>query len=577
MWRDRAALANFARFDLDAVARLFGGMARSLTAVVLLGACLLFPWSSIHPGLPSILPPLVAILLAVALRAVLVALASGVWVGATFLAGNDPVRGLLASADQFTVGALAHRGNATVVLFILVLGGAVGVITQSGGGVGLARLVTRRVQATRGGLFGTWLMGLMIFFDDYTNALLVGSTMRPVTDRLRVSREKLAFVVDATSAPMASIAIIASWVGVEVGYIQAQYDALGLEGDGYFVFLQTLPYRFYPILMLVFVGLVIFLRRDFGPMLAAERRARTTGELLAPGASPASDFEGELVRRPSENDQAIQAWLPMLVVVAAAVIGLWSTGVEAVRAAGVPDAGLREIMGQADSPRALLWAAFAGSVAAIVVAVVLRSLSFAEAMSAWVAGARSVVLAVMVLVLAWALGDVCKELGTARFVIELVGPAVPVSLLPALVFVISAAVAFATGTSYGTMAVLFPLVVPLAHALAPGDSAVMLGSISSILAGSVWGDHCSPISDTTILSSMASSCDHVDHVRTQIPYALAVGLVALVLGDIATGVGLYPPWVGLLLGGAILFVVVRFCGKAVPDHTPAHGPTSSDK
>ena len=545
-------------------------MARSLSASALLGLSLFFPWSSLHSGIPSLLPPLVAILLALVLREVLVALACGVWVGAAHAAGGDPLLGFRGSAD-FVVGALGSPANATVVLFILVLGGAVGVVTDAGGGRGLAKLVTRRAQATRGGLVATWVMGLLLFVDDYTNSLLVGSTMRPVTDRLRVSREKLAFVVDATSAPVASIAVVASWVGVEVGYIQAQYESLGLGEDAYIVFLQTLPYRFYPILMLAFVGLVVFMRRDFGPMLRAERRARETGDLLAPGASPASDFRD---RPTSGSDRALLAWLPMSLVVLVAMIGLWVTGEQAARASGLSDPSLREIIGQADSPRALLWAALVGSGGAIAAAVFTKALRFPAAMEAWVSGARSVLLAVMVLVLAWALGDVCKELGTARFVIELIGPSVPVGFLPALVFVVSAAVAFATGTSYGTMAVMFPLVVPMAHSLAPAESTVMIGSISSILAGSVWGDHCSPISDTTILSSMASSCDHVDHVKTQLPYAVSVGLVALVFGDVATGLELYPAWVGLLIGFLVLVLLVRGLGTFVPDYRPGDEATS---
>ena len=568
LWPHPEAEDNFKRLTFPENAVYVPEMARRIVAFLLLAASLLVPWGSWLPGWSSLLPPVVAILLAVLIREVLVALASGVWVGAALIVEGDPLEGFLRGTADFVVGALGSAGNATVVLFILVLGGAVGVVSEAGGGRGLAKLVTQKVRATRGGLLATWAMGLLLFVDDYTNALLVGSTMRPVTDRLRVSREKLAFVVDATSAPMASIAVVASWVGVEVGYIQAQYEALGLDGDAYIVFLESLPYRFYPILMLLFVGMVVVMRRDFGPMLSAERRARETGEVLGLGAAPASDFREGCIADATGTDRAVLAWFPMALVVIAAVVGLWATGHAAAQADGLSAPTVREVIGRADSPRSLLWAAFIGSVGAIVAALVTKALDFSAAMAAWVSGARSVLLAVMVLVLAWALGDVCKELGTARFVIELVGPSVPVPLVPALVFVVSAAVAFATGTSYGTMAVMFPLVVPLAHSLAPADAALMVGSISSILAGSVWGDHCSPISDTTILSSMASSCDHVDHVRTQLPYALTVGFVSLIFGDVATGFGLYPPWVGLLIGLAVLVGWLRFVGRAVPDHRP---------
>jgi len=238
----------------------------------------------------------------------------------------------------------------------------------------------------------------------------------------------------------------------------------------------------------------------------------------------------------------------------------------------VIDAGgevtIREAFANAASVKALLWASAFGCLAAIVTSVARRSLGFGAALDAWLAGVKSMVLACIILVLAWSLGQVCKDLHTAEFVIGAIGDWLTPGLLPAIVFVVAAVVSFATGTSWGTMAILFPLVIPMAHALAPGEEHIMLGAISSILAGSVWGDHCSPISDTTIMSSMASSCDHVDHVRTQLPYALAVGLVGLVFGELATGLGLYPGWVGLVLGVFALALLLRFVGRPVPDYVP---------
>ncbi|MEM9189154.1 MAG: Na+/H+ antiporter NhaC family protein [Myxococcota bacterium] len=519
------------------------------------------------PGFLAILPALFAIVLAVATRRVVVALLSGVWLGAVFFYDYGILTGLLRTVDTYIVGALSDPGNATIVVFSLLLGGMIGVITRSGGGAGMAKVVTTRVRATRGGLLGTWLMGFAVFFDDYANALLVGSTMRPITDRLRVSREKLAFVVDGTSAPVSSLAIVSSWIGVEVGYIKVQFERLEIEQDAYWVFLQTLPYRFYPILMLFFGLLIIVLRRDFGPMLKAERRARG-GQLLAEGAKPASDFdasEAEKAKRPSW----INAVFPIGVVIVVATVAMVVTGIEGARAEGVANPGLRDIFSNAASSKALLWAAFFGGVGAIAVAVGRRSLKFNEAMEAWLGGIRSMLLAAMILVLAWSIGDVCDQLHTGDFLIGLIGDSLHPGVLPALVFLVAALVAFATGTSWGTMAILFPLVVPLAHDLAPNDQGILLGAISSILAGSVWGDHCSPISDTTILSSMASSCDHIDHVRTQLPYALLVGVVSLVMGDLLSGLGLYPGWLGLLFGAVILALVVRFVGKPVDDYAPS--------
>ena len=517
------------------------------------------------PGWLSLLPPLLAIGLAIAFRQVVVALVSGVWLGALFVHGYDPLTATLRTADTYAAGALGDLDHASIIIFSLLLGGMIGVVSRSGGAAGLARLVTKPARDSRRGLLATWFLGILIFFDDYANALLVGTTMRPITDRLRVSREKLSFVVDATSATVSSIAIVSSWIGVEIGYIAAQYEALGLEGDPFLVFVETIPYRFYPLLMIVFVLLVIVMRRDFGPMLRAELRARSEGKVVSDTARPAGAHDGEHALPETRAPHWLDAVLPIGTVILVALLGMYFTGRAAVLEAG-DDPSLRAVFGNASSLKALLWASLAGCVAAIVTSVLRRSLRFDQALDAWLAGLRSMVLACTILVLAWSLGSVCGDLHTARFVIGAIGDGLAPGLLPAIVFVVAALVSFATGTSWGTMAILFPLVIPTAHALAPGDHHIMLGAISSILAGSVWGDHCSPISDTTIMSSMASSCDHVDHVRTQLPYAVAVGLIGLVLGELGTGLGLYPAWVGLALGVVALVALLRFAGKPVADH-----------
>jgi len=561
---------------------------------------------SVIPAWLSILPPLFAILLAVVVREVVVALVAGVWLGATFAYGFDPFTGLLRTADTYAVGALADADHASIAIFSLLLGGMIGVIAKSGGAKGMAELVTKLAKDRLRGALATWLMGLAIFFDDYSNSLLVGSTMRPITDRLKISREKLAFLVDATAAPVSSFAVVSSWVGVEVGYISEQYARLDLPGDPYLVFLQTIPYRFYPLLMLFFGLMIVVLRRDFGPMRAAESRALHDGQLVRPGSKPASDFDAEALSPPEGKKVGYwRAVVPIVVVIATAMIGMYVTGSESLasaradaiaardaasvaaaaapedaalaatleeaeRAASLLEPNLRNVFGKADSLKSLLWAALLGGLVAILMAMLTRTLSLREAMESWIQGVRSIALAVMILVLAWSLGEVCDHLHTAQFVIGAIGDHLPASMLAAVVFVIAAGVSFATGTSWGTMGILFPLVVPLAHELAPADPEIVLGAVGAILSGSVWGDHCSPISDTTIMSSMASSCDHVDHVRTQLPYALAVGGVSLVIGEIAVGLGLYGPWVALLLGAASLFAVVRFVGKPLtPPNDPA--------
>ena len=515
-------------------------------------------------GLPawvSILPPLFAIVLALVFRQVLVALVFGVWLGALLLSDLSLVGSFARLLDTHIVGAIANRGHASILVFSLLLGGMLGMMTQSGGAKGLASWVRTDTNSRRRGQLTTWFLGLLVFFDDYANSLLVGSSMRPVTDRLRISREKLAFLVDATAAPVASLALISSWIGVEVGYIADQFSHLGIERDAYLTFIETIPFRFYPLLMLLFVFWIGFRGRDFGPMRRAEERALLLGEVSRPGAQPASDFHEEGVPDELEG-RPWNALLPIIVVVVVAGIGIYVDGRAKALDAGL-EPTLRAIVGKASSSSAILWGTGAGCVMASALAVWSGALSFTQSLEAWMSGMRSMLYAVVILVLAWALGSVCRDLDTAGFLIGAVGDWMAPAWIPASVFVLAALVSFATGTSWGTMAILFPLVVPLAHQVAPGQETILFGTVSSILAGSVWGDHCSPISDTTVLSSMATSCDHMDHVRTQLPYALLVGAVSLVCAELPVAAGWYGPWVGLLVGAVVMLSVFELVSRPV--------------
>lgn len=551
--------------------RRTGRISQSIGAAAVLGAISILVLPSValaqesapalDVGWVSLLPPLVAIALALALREVIIALAAGVWLGALVTHSYNPLAASARLVDHYLVDAVADADHASILLFSLALGGMVGVITKSGGASGMAGLVTKHATTPARGQLATWSLGLLIFFDDYANSLLVGSSMRPITDRLRISREKLAFLVDATAAPVSSLALVSSWIGVEIAYIGEQLSERNIELDAYLVFLQTLPYRFYPWLMLAFGLAVVLMGRDFGPMRRAEVRARTTGAVAADASEDNTDEDIERESRElAERDpRPLLALAPIFVVVLVALAGMYSTGLAATEAEGAEPI-LRNIFGNASSLKALLWAAASGGVVAVALSVGTGAMTMKAALEAWLEGIKSMLLACMILVFAWALGNVCKDLHTAQFVIGAIGDGINPGLLPAAVFVIAAAVSFATGTSWGTMAILFPLVVPLADEMAPGQMHILLGAISSILAGSVFGDHCSPISDTTIMSSMASGCDHVDHVRTQLPYALTVGGIALVVGEIGTGLGIYPAWVGMLLALACVIAVVRFVG-----------------
>jgi len=519
------------------------------------------------PGVLSIVPPLAAIFLALVFRDVLVSLFVGVFSGALIMTGGDPFAAFARSVDHFLVSSLADADHAAIIIFSTLLGGMVGVINRSGGTLGIVAALARYATTARRGQLATWLMGVLIFFDDYANTLIVGSTMRPVTDRLRISREKLAYIVDSTAAPVASLVPLTTWIGFEVGLIAAAFTQVGVPYNAYTTFIATIPYRFYPILALVLGFAIAATCRDFGPMLRAELRASHTGKLLADDAVPLADFSSKALEPPADAPRrAVNAFLPIFAVISVTVLGLYLTGRAAAGPGGV---GLRDAFAAADPFAALLWASLAGVVAAAVLAVVQRILTVRETMEALVEGFKSMLLAMVVLTLAWSIGAVCSELHTAEYVVGATRNVLSPHWLPVLVFLVSAAVSFATGTSWGTMAILMPLVIPIAHGLSsqaglnfadPVYRVLMLGAISSVLAGSVWGDHCSPISDTTVMSSMASGCDHIAHVRTQLPYALGVGVIGMAVGDIPTAYGL-SPWVSLVLGSLVIVIGVRLLGR----------------
>ncbi len=491
------------------------------------------------PGWVSLLPPLIAIVLAIALKEVVASLFFGVWLGAFFFAGLNPLAAVWRTIDRFIVPALADADHVSILVF-------------------------------------SWLAGLAIFFDDYANTLLVGNTFRPITDRVHVSREKLAYIVDSTAAPVAAIVFVSTWVGYEISLIG---DALAIAAEQpgvapqvaadltsaspFTVFLHSIPYLFYPILAIVMVGLLVVTQRDFGPMLAAERRARRGEGLYRDGASLLADTTDQTME-PKEGvpGRWYNAAVPVLTVIVVVVLGLYFDG-----RASAGSGSLWDVLGAADPFRALLWGSLAGCLVAIGLSVGQRILSLEEAINAWLGGVRALALAAVILTLAWSLGEVTAALGTATYLTQMLSDTLMPALLPALVFVAAALIAFATGTSWATMAILFPLVVPLSVALGGGVGfeggghyTLTLGAISSVLAGSIFGDHCSPISDTTVMSSLASACDHVDHVRTQLPYALVVALIALLLGDLGTAFGL--PLLGsYALAIAGLYAIVRFAGR----------------
>ncbi len=527
----------------------------------------------------SILPPLIAILLALITREVILSLFAGMWVGALFLASMNPFAGT-AQTLSYIVTVSSNPEHVSIIIFSLLLGGMVGVMSRGGGTKGVVNVFGDMAGNRQQGQMYTTLSALFIFFDDYANTLIRGNALRPMTDRLLISREKLAYIVDSTAAPLAVSAVITTWIGFEITQIQnalANMAAqttdpviaaqLQMGADNAFqIFLHSIPYLFYPLLALAFVFMVIIMKRDFGPMLIAERRAASGGGVLRPGSMPAADTNLDALQPlPDKPQRWYNALIPVAAVVVVALAGLAYTGI-INRGAG--ETGFMSMIGNADPFLALMWASFTGCAVAIGLVVFQRILTIQQAVESLVGGMQSMLMAILILVVAWGLGEVTQGVGTGTFLSGLLSESFPISFLPGLVFFIAAVTAFSTGTSWGTMAILFPVVIPLAVTMGAGVGfaggehyAILLGCISSVMGGAVFGDHCSPISDTTVLSSMSSACDLIDHVRTQLPYALVVAVVALVVGEIPAAFEVIHPVVGLVAGLVILYVILRVFGK----------------
>jgi Na+/H+ antiporter NhaC len=553
----------------------------------------------------SIVPPLVAIILALIFKEVIISLFIGIWSGALIANGMrfDPISiilGLFEVVSNYILNALSDSGHLSVIIFSLMIGGMVAIISRNGGMAGVVVKLSKYAKTAKSTELVTWLLGIAIFFDDYANTLIVGNTMRSVTDKFKISREKLAYIVDSTAAPVSAIAFITTWIGVELGYIKDNMQNLaGLEAvpSAYSVFLSSLQYSFYPILTLGFILILIFTRRDYGPMYKAEKRARTTGEV--------SKKRGEAVMEADMEDLApvkgaplkwYNAFLPVIAVIAVTIIGLIATGTESSYAAMLgngyegdssvgsvwgsldllsenENVGFLErlgiLIGNADSYIALIWASLTGLVLGIMLTIGGRIMKIEDTMNTMLAGFKTMLPALMILALAWSLGTLTDELHTATFLTSTLQDTLPPTLMPVVIFILAGAIAFSTGSSWSTMAILYPIAIPATWAICMANGyetaealPILYNVIATVLAASVFGDHCSPISDTTILSSLASDCNHIDHVRTQLPYAATVGFVSLALGYASTAFGI-PGFVNFIIGFGVLFLIVRVFGRVI--------------
>lgn len=517
------------------------------------------------PAAVSILPPLVAILLAFMLRSVIPALFVGLVVGAWAINGmtwSGAFRGFFETGTIYILNTAVDPDHMAIMIFTFLIGGMVGVISRNGGMVGIVDRVMPFASSPRRGQGVVATLGLAIFFDDYANTMIVGNATRPMSDKLRISREKLAYLVDSTAAPVSTIAVITTWVGFQVGLIDSAIKGLdGIDKTPYVLFLNSIAYSFYPFLAIFFVFLVVYTGKDFGPMHKAETRARHSGEVLRKASRKSTDKSGdEFYHKEIIPCRAINAVLPIVTMVSTVIIGLFISG---------EGETVTDIIGSADAFSVLIWASLLGSFMAALLSLGQRLLTLDETIDAWLAGARFMMTGLVLLILAWAIADVSAVLQTAPYLISVLGDSLSPYTLPAVVFLLAGATAFASGSSWGVMAILMPLVIPLCWAVLQANGIadaehmhILYSCIACVLTGAVWADHCSPISDTTVLSSIATGCDHMDHVRTQLPYAMLGGTAALLIGVLPAGFGL--PWYLLLPVAAIALVAAhRLLGKTV--------------
>lgn len=503
-------------------------------------------------------PSAVAVGLAFVTRDIYLSLFLGAFSGALLLRDGNPASAFLDIFVRYLLPALKDPWNISVLVFTLMMGGFVEVLNQGGGMNALAARLLGRAHTPRRAGMGAYLLGWIVFFDGLASSMLVGKTMRPAADRAGLSRAKLSFIVDSTSAPIAGLALISTWVAYEMSVIREGFEnigdaALSASIAPYQLLVQSLPFRFYNWFCLLIVFLAIWLGRDIGPMLVAERRARAATAALAPAAE----------ERPARG-RASFALVPLMVLIVGVFGGLF------VQGGGLDQpltlAAIIDAFGKADAALVFVCAtAFASVIAMAGSALSPRPQRAPGVITTFLEGMRQMFLPVLILVFAWILNGVIGDMGTAAYLVSLLRDTVSPAWLPASVFVVAALISFSTGTSWGTMAIVMPLVIPVAATLTGmtadgGAGTVVIVTIGAVLAGAVFGDHCSPISDTTIVSAFSSDCDAMEHVRTQMPYALWAAGFAVLLGYVPAGWGISSWWL-LAVGAAACWVLIRFLGR----------------
>lgn len=499
----------------------------------------------------ALLPPLVAIVLALITKEVYSSLFVGIVVGALIYSGFKFEGTVTQIFEGGIIKVLADSYNVGILIFLVILGSVVCMMNKAGGSAAFGRWASKKIHTRVGAELAAIILGILIFIDDYFNCLTVGSVMRPVTDRHHVSRAKFAYLIDATAAPVCIIAPISSWAAAVSGFVEGQ--------DGLAIFVRTIPYNFYAILTIVMMVGMVLMKTEFGAMRTHEINA-LNGDLYTTSARPYENATDD--ETPNPRGKVIDLVIPIVVLVICCVISMIYTG------GFFSGTDFVTAFSQSDASTGLAMGSAFGLVFAIIFYMIRRVINFRDCMGCIPEGFKAMVPAIMILTFAWTLKAMTDSLGAAVFVEEAmrsVAGGIEV-ILPAIIFLVGCGLAFATGTSWGTFGILIPIVVAVFEKSSPE---MMIISMSACMAGAVCGDHCSPISDTTIMASAGAQCDHVTHVSTQLPYAILAAAVSFVTYIIAGFVK--TAWIALPVG-IVLMLIVLFVIKMM-NPMPVEKPT----
>lgn len=459
----------------------------------------------------SLVPPIVAIALALITKEVYSSLFVGILIGGLLYAGGNPEGTVLHVFSDGIVSVLSDPYNVGILIFLVILGSIVAMMNKAGGSAAFGRWASSKIKTPAGAQLATIALGVLIFIDDYFNCLTVGSVMRPVTDKQNVSRAKLAYLIDATAAPVCIIAPISSWAAAVAGFVEGE--------DGFSLFIRAIPYNYYALLTIVMMVGMVLMHEEYGPMALHEANARK-GDLFTTGNHPYEAMDEEAAAA-GDNGHVMDLVIPIFSLIVCCVIGMIYTG------GFFEGADFVTAFSQSDASVGLALGGFFGLVITVVLYMIRRVMKFRDLMACLPEGFKAMVPAILILTFAWSLKAMTDSLGAKEYVAALVKASAGsfVSLLPAIIFLVGCFLAFATGTSWGTFGILIPIVV---DAFSATDPQLMIIAISACMAGAVCGDHCSPISDTTIMASAGAQCEHVNHVSTQLPYAITAAAVSCV-------------------------------------------------